>query len=169
MVSFTVVLKKFEDQGEKTGWTYIEISPELVARLKPGRKQSFRVKGFLDDYPIQQVSLLPMGGGGFIMAINAAMRKAIGKRQGAMVKLRLEPDEAAFKPDAELMACLEEEPAALAFYQSLAPGHQRYFDNWIRSAKTEPTKTKRIAMTIRAMERHQDYGAMIRESKANKL
>ena len=168
MVSFAVVLKKFGEQGEKTGWTYFEIPPEIAARLKPGQKQSFRVKGFLDSFPIQQVSLLPMGDGGFIMAVNAAMRKGIGKRHGASVKVRLEADEAVFKPDTELMTCLEDEPAALAFFNSLAPGHQRYFSNWIGSAKTEQTKAKRIAAAIRALERHQNYGAMMREMKAER-
>ena len=70
---------KFGKQGEKTGWTYIEIPADLAQKLKPGNKKEFKVKGKLDKYVITRVSLLPMGSGIFIMALNAEMRKAIGK------------------------------------------------------------------------------------------
>ena len=74
MVQFTATIHKFEKQGEKSGWTYIEIPADIAQQLKPGNKKSFRVKGKLDQFKIAGVSLLPMGGGSFIMAINATMR-----------------------------------------------------------------------------------------------
>ena len=77
MVQFSAVLKKFKDKGEKTGWTYIDVPGKITEMLKPGNKKSFRVKGKLDNHSINGVALLPMGGGEFIMAINAEMRKAI--------------------------------------------------------------------------------------------
>ncbi len=83
-------IHKFEKQGEKTGWTYIEVPADIAQKLKPGNKKSFRVKGKLDNYKITGVSLLPMGGGSFIMALNAGMRKGIGKRHGAMLKVQLD-------------------------------------------------------------------------------
>ena len=77
MVEYTTTLLKFDKQGEKTGWTYIEISSDIAQQLKPNNKKSFRVKGKLDNYTIQAVALLPMGEGNFIMPINGAMRKSI--------------------------------------------------------------------------------------------
>lgn len=168
MIKFTAVLKKFGVQGEKTGWTYIDIPADIAGKLKPGTKKSFRVKGRLDEHPIEQVALMPSGDGSFFMPINAGMRKGIGKRQGASVKVQLEPDDAAFKLNDEFMACLEDEPQALSFFQSLAPGHQRYFSNWIDSAKTDGTRAKRIAQTINAMLRSMNFGEMIRALKAEK-
>lgn len=168
MIKFTAILKKFGIQGEKTGWTYIEVPADLAGKLKPGTKKSFRVKGKLDDHPIEQVALMPLGDGNFFMPINASMRKGIGKRQGASLKVQLEADNAAFKLNDEFMACLEDEPKALAFFQSLAPGHQRYFSNWIDSAKTDGTRAKRIAQTINAMLRSMNFGEMIRALKAEK-
>jgi hypothetical protein len=52
--------------------------------LRPGNKKSFRVKGKIDAHPIRGIALLPMGGGRFIMALNAEMRKEMekGKAKG---------------------------------------------------------------------------------------
>ncbi|HEY1872240.1 MAG TPA: DUF1905 domain-containing protein, partial [Chitinophagaceae bacterium] len=96
MVQFTATMKRFGKQGEKTGWTYIEIAADQAQKLKPGNKKEFKVKGKLDKHIIKRVSVLPMGGGLFIMPINAAMRKSIGKRHGAMVKVEITEDKTEF-------------------------------------------------------------------------
>ncbi|MBO9153283.1 YdeI/OmpD-associated family protein [Chitinophaga sp. GCM10012297] len=168
MIRFTAILKKFGELGEKTGWTYLEIPQELSEKLNPGVKKSYRVKGKLDEHAIEQVALVPMGEGQFIMAVNAVMRKAIGKKQGASVKVQLEKDETGWKLNEDFLACLEDEPQAMRFYTSLAPGHQRYFSNWIDSAKTDETRAKRIAATLNAMLKGMNYGEMIRAMKADK-
>ncbi|AWO01163.1 hypothetical protein DLD77_05390 [Chitinophaga alhagiae] len=168
MIKFTAILKKFDSQGEKTGWTYLEVPANLAAKLKPGTKKSFRVKGLLDAYPIHQTSLVPMGEGDYILAVNAAMRKGIGKRQGASVKVQLEEDKVAYQMDTDFMACLLEEPQAQAFFNTLPPSHQRYFSKWIDSAKTEETRAKRIALSINGLAKKMGYGEMIRAQKAAK-
>src|SRR5215831_8283059 len=96
MVRFTATIHQFAQQGEKTGWSYIEIPVDIAQKLKPGNKKEFKVKGKLDAHPITRVSLLPMGGGKFIMPINAKFRKATGKRKGAMLKVALEEDKSQF-------------------------------------------------------------------------
>ena len=154
--------------GEKTGWTYIEVPAEYAQKLKPGNKQSFRVRGRLDEFAINSVALMPMGEGDFIMPLNAAIRKGIGKRKGAKLSVKIELDDAPIKLSGDLLDCLADEPKALEFFNTLTPGHQKYFSNWIESAKTEPTKAKRIAMSVNAMARGLHYGLMIREQKANK-
>jgi hypothetical protein len=157
---------KFEKQGEKTGWTYIVIPEDIAQQLKPGNRKSFRVKGKLDKHQIEAVALMPMGDGSFIMPVNAEMRKAIAKRAGAQLVVQIEEDD---NPDPvsspELMECLEDEPEALAFFNSLAKGHRNYFMKWIESAKTEPTKAKRIAQAVTALARKQDYPSMMRANK----
>jgi hypothetical protein len=165
MVQFTTTIHQFEEKGEKTGWTYIEVPADLAEKLKPNNKKSFRVKGKLDDYPIIRVALIPMGGGSFIMAINAAMRKGMGKRKGAMLKVHLEPDESKFKIDKELLDCLADEPKALARFQKMPPSHQHYYSKWIAEAKTAPTKAKRIAMTVTSMVKGLDFGEMLRAAR----
>jgi len=66
------------------------------------------------------------------------------------------------------MACMNDEPAAIKYFNSLPKSHQNYISNWIRSAKTEPTKTKRIAMAVSALSRNMGFVEMLREQKAKK-
>ncbi len=165
MVQFTATIHKFGKKGEKTGWTYFEMPADIVQQLKPGNKKEFKVKGRLDGYAIRRVSVLPMGGGLFIMPLNTVMRRAIGKKQGAILTVQLTEDKSDFVFNKDFMDCLDDEPAAKEFFQSLTGSHQRYFSKWIDSARTEPTKTKRIAMAITALARKRGYPEMIRASQ----
>ena len=167
MVRFTTVIKKFNDKGEKTGWTYIDIPAAVAEKLKPGNKKSFRVKGSLDNCMFEGSAVLPMGDGSFILALNAAIRKQIRKQKGATLNVAIEADNAPVKLNTELIECLADEPESLAFFNQLTPGHRKYFSNWIDSAKTDATKTKRIAQTLTALSRRQHFGEMLR-SLANK-
>ncbi|MES2621437.1 MAG: YdeI/OmpD-associated family protein [Bacteroidota bacterium] len=169
MIKFTVTILKFDSQGEKTGWTYIPVSFELAQQLNPANKKSFRVKGKLDSYSFKQVALIPIGEGNFIMPLNAAMRKAIGKRKGAEVAVQMVVDEAAFQFSEDMVACLEDEPKAKEGFEKLSGSEQKYFSKWIESAKTDSTKAKRIAQMMNAMLRGLKYGEMIRSLKSNKI
>lgn len=168
MIEFKAELRKFDKKGEKTGWTYIDIDQKLAQKLKPNHKKAFRVKGKLDAYTFKAVSLIPMGEGDFIMAINATMRRAIKKQKGETVMVQLEEDQSEFILSPDLMACLKDESKALSFFKSLAGSHQKYFSNWIESAKTEGTKTKRIAQAIEALQNKMGYAEMIRANKVKK-
>ena len=165
MVRFTVTIKKFGSKGEKTGWTYFEVPADIAQELKPGNKKEFKVKGKLDIYTIKRTSLIPMGGGVFIMALNAEMRKAIRKNEGAMLEVQLTEDKSDFVFNADFIECLKDEPPAHLFFQSLTGSHQRYFSKWIHSAKTDATKTKRIVMAVNALARSMGYPEMIRSSR----
>ncbi len=154
MITFHTTIHKFGKKGEKTGWTYIEINAAQAAKLKPNTKVSFRVKGTLDSYKIKQVALVPMGEGNFIMALNGAMRKGIGKKQGDKLTVSLEADDSEFNFSEDFIACLHDDPAAYDFFQTLSD-----------SAKTSATKTKRIVMAITALAKKQGYPQMIRENK----
>lgn len=165
MIHLTAILKKFDKQGEKTGWTYIEIPAGFAQKLKPGNKKEFKVRGRLDNFPLERVSLLPMGNGSFIMPVNTAMRKATGKTKGATVKVSLQEDTSEFVFNGDFIECLRDDPGALDFFQSLPGSHQRYFSKWIDSAKTEPTKIKRITMAVNALSKKLGYGEMLRAAK----
>jgi len=165
MVQFNTTIKKFDSQGEKTGWTYIEIPAAIAQKLNSNNKKGFRVKGKLDDYEFSMIALLPMGGGDFIMALNAAMRKGIRKQKGAIIKVKMAVDTNDIKPPEELIECLQDEPEAFKYFKSLPKGHQNYFTNWINSAKTDPTKAKRIAATLNALNKKWDFGQMMRAMK----
>jgi Domain of unknown function (DUF1905)/Bacteriocin-protection, YdeI or OmpD-Associated len=165
MISFSAAIEKFNTHGEKTGWTFIVVPDKVAKKINPGVKKSYRVKGKLDDHKIEKTALIPMGKGDFILPINAAIRKATGKRFGATLKVQLEIDSSPILPPAELIECLQDEPEALKYFNSLPQGHRNYFTKWIETAKTEPTKTKRIALVIKTMVRKMDFGAMLREER----
>lgn len=168
MLTFKATLHKFEKNADKTGWTYIIIPLSIANQLKPNTRTSFRVKGKLDDFPIEQVALLPAGDGDFIMPINGNMRKGIRKNEGATLAITLTVDESEFKISEDLLVCLEDEPKALEKFNSLTPGHQRYFSKWIEEAKTIETKTKRITQAVWGLSMGLDYGPMIRHFKEKK-
>lgn len=164
MVTFTATILKFGEMGEKTGWHYIEVPADIAEKLNPADKKSFRVKGNLDGHPIKGVSLIPMGGGKYILALNATIRKGIRKAKGAMLKVQLAVDKP-YELLPELVECLNDEPDAKAFFNNLPRSHQNYFSKWIESAKTEATRARRIAMTVDAASKRWGYSQMIRDSK----
>ncbi len=168
MLTFEAILKKFGDKGEKSGWTYIEISEAQAQQLKPGNKKSFRVKGKFDNYELKQTALLPMGDGNFIIPVNSDMRKALGKRQGATIKISIQPDDSPIVLSSDFLLCLEDEPRALKYFQSLPPSHQKYYSKWIESAKTENTKAKRITQALNSLVKELGYAEMMREAKKEK-
>ncbi len=166
MLEYSTIILKFGEQGEKTGWTYIEVPADIAQQLKPGNKKSFRVKGFLDLLKVEGLALLPMGEGNFIIALNADIRKAIRKSDGAMLQVKLEVDnEFSIEPPPELLECLNDDPEAMDFFNSLAKSHRDYFIKWINSAKTEATRANRIVQMVNAMAQKWNYAQMIRENR----
>ena len=165
MITFNALVEKFASQGEKTGWTYIKIPEALAQQLLPNNKKAFRVKGTLDNYSFEAISLIPMGGGDFILALNGKIRKAIGKSKGAIVAVKMEVDTKPVELSKDLLECLADDPGALAYFKQIPGSHQKYYSNWVESAKTEATKAKRIAHAVSACSRQQQYGEMIRSLK----
>lgn len=165
MVQFTTTIQRFDQKGEKTGWTYIEVPVDIAEQLNPGTKKSYRVKGKLDDIKINGIALIPMGGGNFIIPINADFRKKLRKKMGAMLSVQLSVDEKDFVFNKDFIDCLADEPAAKLYFETLTGSHQKYFSKWIDSAKTEPTKVKRITMAVNALAKKMGYPEMIRSAK----
>jgi hypothetical protein len=162
MIGFNATLHKFDQKGEKTGWTYLEVSRDLAEKLNPGLKKSYRVKGKIDLHDIRLVALIPMGEGNFIIPINSNMRKAIGKKTGDVVYVEIELDADEYKISEELLICLSEEPSALSQFESLPMSHRNYYSKWVESARSSGTRADRIMKVIYAMQYKMDYGAMIR-------
>ncbi|MET0634597.1 MAG: YdeI/OmpD-associated family protein [Chitinophagaceae bacterium] len=165
MIDFTTTLLQFAKQGEKTGWTYIQIPADLADELKPGTRAGFRVKGKFDEFKVSGVALIPMGDGSFIIPFNADMRKGTGKKKGAMVRVRLTEDKTGYVLNKELMECIADEPAAQAYFNTLTQGHRNYFSKWIDSAKTVETRAKRIAMAVTGLQKKMGYPEMIRSNQ----
>jgi hypothetical protein len=167
MFSFTATLLKYSNKGEKTGWTYLDVPADIILKFKRKDKKEFRVKGLIDDLKFDRLAVYPIGDGNFIIAVNAQMRKALGKKEGAMVSLKIEIDESPPIRSQELLVCLAEDPIANEQFESLLLSQRNYFHHYIADAKGQETKAKRILNTIQAMYLKQDFGAMIRSLKKN--
>jgi hypothetical protein len=167
MIILKAEIERFASMGEKTGWSYIFIPAALSNELNPGCKVSYRVKGLLDQVPIQGIGVIPMGAGDFIMALKASLRKQLKKEAGAelLVQLQLDPD---FKIELplELELCLDDDERCKANFLKLPKSHQNYYINWYNSAKTEPTKIKRLTLIMKAMENNMSFSEMMRANKA---
>ena len=164
MIVFDAIIKKFKSNAEKTGWTYIVITAAIADQLKSGTRKSFRVKGKLDDVKIEKLSLLPMGSGDFILALNKEIRKKIAKAVGGTLKVQITEDKREPKIFPELLSCLRDEPLAYAAFTKLPPSHQRYYSKWVTDAKTDETKVKRIAATVDAMLTNKTFGEALKSA-----
>ncbi|MBE7177993.1 MAG: DUF1905 domain-containing protein [Mucilaginibacter polytrichastri] len=166
MTDFTTVLLQFEEQAEKTGWTYIEIPQDMAEMIKPGVKTGYRVRGKIDQMVIAGVSMLPMGAGTFIIPVKATMRRLLGKRKGAPVHVQIEEDkDFRYEMPEELDELLENDNESRTYFFSLTPSHRNYFLKWFYDAKTAPTKLDRLTRIYDALQKKWDYGLMIRRGK----
>lgn len=137
------LLEKFQGKG---GWTFDRI-PEI-----PQDKHAYfgwvKVRGTIDGFEIRKYHLMPMGNGQLFLPVKAEIRKKIKKQEGDHVHVILYPDNEPLETPEEMLICLNEEPKALAFFKSLSESEQKFYIQWIYSAKKEETKINRLAKTI---------------------
>lgn len=166
MIYLKAEIERFETNGEKTGWSYVFIPQEIADEIKPSCRIGFRVRGLIDGVMVNGMSVMPVKDSGFILPLNKPLRKSLRKEAGAVIELRLEFD-ADFKIEMpeDLEVCLAQEDDLLAYFLSMPKSHQNYFITWLNTAKTEPTRTKRLIMIVDAMAKKQDFGLMIRSNR----
>lgn len=168
MIRFETILQQFGEKGDKTGWTYIQVPQDIAEQLQPGSRKTFRVKGKIDAFAIKGVALMPMGDGSFMLPVNAAMRKGIHKKKGAMVDVSISVDKTPPAIPPALKECLEDEPKAMEFFQQLTLSNRNYFIKWVEGVKNEMAQAKRIAQIIDALLLKQNFVDMMRANKAQK-
>ncbi|MBL7998639.1 MAG: DUF1905 domain-containing protein, partial [Candidatus Kapabacteria bacterium] len=110
-------------------------------------------------------ALLPMGDGTFILPLNAAIRKALGKESGDTVDVQMEEDPDGYRMNADFLDAVAADNDAQTFFATLSGSHQRYFSKWIDSAKTQTTRERRIVQAVVALGRRMGYPEMIRAQK----
>ncbi len=168
MTEFSAQVRRYAENGDKTGWYFLEVPADIAAGLHSTSRKAFRVKGFLDGHPIAQVTLLPGGDGGYILPFNGAMRKATGKGEGAQIRLRIEPDASEIALPGELAACLAVDDAAADAFEALPKSHQRYWIKWVDAVKGLATREARAARATVALAKGQGFAEMFHEEKALK-
>lgn len=169
MVTFKAEIERFGEKGEKTGWYFLMIPAVISAQIKADCRKSYRVKGMLDAMEIEGRALTPMGEGDFILPIKKELRQQLRKDLGAIVQLNLEEDKD-FKIEIpeDLELCLNDEPQLMENFMKLPKSHRNWYINWLNTAKTEVTRTKRLVKIVSAMDRNLSFGEMMREDKEKK-
>ncbi|MBL7931779.1 MAG: DUF1905 domain-containing protein, partial [Bacteroidia bacterium] len=119
MPSFKSIIQKSASKDQQMGWTYVEIPDDVILKLKLKSRREFRIKGNIDDVKIERLAVYPVKNGGFIIALNADLRKKLGKREGAMISVKFEIDSSGTKQSDELMECLKEDKVALTQFNAM--------------------------------------------------
>ena len=122
----------------------------------------------MDDVAFERLAVYPIGDGNFIIAINAELRKKLGKKEGATVFLKIELDNSAPLQSEELMDTLNDDKVAKKQFDSLLLSHRNYFHRYVYTAKGIDTKAGRIVNIINAMYKKQNFSEMIRSLKKEK-
>jgi hypothetical protein len=144
---------KLEKWPGKGGWTFARV-PEVI-QDKHAPFGWVKVKGSIDGYEIKKSRLMPMGNGNLFLPIKAEIRKKIKKQQGDMVHVILYPDNEPLEIPDEMLLCLKDEPSALKFFKSLSESEQKFYIDWIYSARKEETKINRLAKCINRLQKGQ--------------
>lgn len=148
LVNKKYLLEKFPGKG---GWTFARI-PEII-QDKKAHFGWVKVRGSIDGYEIKKYHLMPMGNGKLFLPVKAEIRKKIKKREGDYVHVILYPDQEPLEVPEEMLLCLQDEPVALKFFQSLSESEQKFYIEWIYSAKKEETKVARLAESINKLSK----------------
>jgi hypothetical protein len=143
LVDKKYLLEKFPGKG---GWTYAAL-PEV---LKDAHAHFgwVRVKGTIDTVEIKGYHLMPMGNGHLFLPVKAAIRKAIGKKEGDWVHVVLYRDDVPTDIPEELLTCLKDDPLAYAAFMQQSDSEKKALVEYIYSTQKEETKVERMARTI---------------------
>jgi hypothetical protein len=143
LVNKKYLLERFPGKG---GWTFARLPQAL--KNKKNRFGWVKVKGSIDGYEIKKYHLMPMGNGELFLPVKIEIRKKIRKEAGDRVHIILFADDEPLEVPDEMLLCLEDEPQAMKFFKSLSESEQKFYIEWIYSAKKEETKIARLATTI---------------------
>jgi hypothetical protein len=142
----------FEGRVEPMEWgrstyTILRLPPEVVTAL--GKTK--RVEGEINDHPVNlALTRAPVCPDVFLWAGQSLLdRVGIAPAEWIEVRLRPAPDDAVDVPD-DVTHALRAGDASTA-WEALTPGKQRGLLHTINTAKTAPTRNKRIAALITSL------------------
>lgn len=149
MHAFNATLVSAMD-GAGDAWTRIAIPPEIAASF--GTRAMVKVRGTLNGVAFRS-SLMPDGGGGFHMMVNASIREMAHVGSGDDVAVEMEIDDAprTVRTPSDLAAGLRTNPRANAFWGALSYSNKKLYVDHILEAEHPETRAKRVAETVQKM------------------
>ena len=142
-------------QGRDIGMQVTIVPIPINVETAFGTKVKLDVKGTVDGLPIQR-TLLSAGDGTHYFIIKNAFRKQLGKEDGDIVFVEIEPDET-YKdveiPDI-LLYELEENDIAKAEYNRTSPSSRRWMRDYLTDVKSLDAKANRVLKVLEMLERN---------------
>ncbi|HEY0054252.1 MAG TPA: YdeI/OmpD-associated family protein [Pedobacter sp.] len=138
-----LLLERFPGKG---GWTYAKL-PDIPE----GKLTTFgfhKVRGIIDGYEVNPISIMPMGKGVSFIAVKAEIRKVIKKNAGDWVEVVLYSLQNSLPLPEDFQLCLEDEPDALKHFQKLSDEIKKQYLDWIYSVKSEEVIIERMSIAI---------------------
>ena len=114
-----------------------------------GAKHMSRVAGTLNGHPFRS-NLVKMGGG-MLLGVHKANVEALGLSPGDTVAVAMSLDTEPRGDDTppEILAeALRNDPVAAETWDALAPSHRREYVGYIKEAKKDETRARRVKRTI---------------------
>lgn len=145
---FTAVLERMPG---RFGWTFVEF-PYDVQELF-GKKGAVRVKGTVNGVPMDR-ALMPSRSGIHLIVLGQDLRRQAKVEAGdrAAFEVWRDPRPDVVELPEELRETLDFLPAFKAGWERLTPGMKRSILIWVNSARTTPTRAKRVAEILRRFE-----------------
>jgi hypothetical protein len=129
--------------------TGIPVPPEVVEGLGGGKRAAVVVR--IGDFSYR--STVASMGGEYLISLSAERREASGLKGGddVEVELNLDTTPREVEVPGDLQAALDAEPAAKAFFSSLAYSHKLRHVLSVTEAKTDETRRRRIDKAMEAL------------------
>jgi len=125
----------------------IEVPEDIVLGFGAGKRVPVVVT--IDgDYSYRNT--VAVMGGRYLISFSSETRAATGKGGGDEVEITLEHDTAprTVEVPAALQEAFDQEPAAAAAWEKLAPSHRKEHARAINEAKSDETRDRRVAAAI---------------------
>lgn len=137
------LIEKFPGKG---GWAYI-----IISEISPVHRNHFgqvKINGFIDDYVLENVVLMPLGNGQLFLSLNAKLRKILKKTVGDTVQLQLTLANSSTIEEVDFLEILVDEPSALSSYRQLTEEEKKHYLDWINATKNQDVQVERIAKIV---------------------
>lgn len=152
------IIQKMTGKG---AWSYVVLP--LLPRASDLPFGWNIVKGYIDDFEINQYKLWPMANLQLFLPIKAAIRKKIKKEAGDYVYVTLYIDDSELVIPEEFYLCLLDHPTSMANFDQLTSTSKKQYIDYVMDAKTFETRARRMTNTIVKLEKGLKYHESDRE------
>jgi hypothetical protein len=136
--------------GRGKEWPVIKIPFDVEKDF--GSNARVSVQGTVNGFAFRS-SIFPVGDGTHILLVNRRMRDGAKAKEGDLlsVSMEVDGDPEAIEIPADFQRALKRKKAAQVCFDQLPPSHQRAYVEAIVEAKTDETRSKRIAQAIQIL------------------